>query len=131
MSHGSERRDARWTARYEKSQAAFDARGRDSDGAGGWVERLSGPDGVSYRIEVIPAGEPVGRDYWFYVRFVLSWFVRGWYPRARNEDWVVEVKPDQRRAALTRLRFRTYLEALEYVRQARLVVKIGRGSLES
>lgn len=86
---------------------------------------------MSYRIEVIPAGEPVGRDYWFYVRFVLSWFVRGWCPRARNEDWVVEVKPDQRRVALTRLRFRTYLEALEYVRQTRLVVKTGRGSLES
>jgi hypothetical protein len=126
-----QRRNKRWAARYAKSQAAFDARGRDSELAGGWVERISGSGGVPYRIDVIPPGEPVGRDYWFYVMFSLSLFVKGWFPPASNEDWVVEVQLDQRRAAMTRVRFRTYLEALEYVRQARLVVTTGRGSLES
>jgi hypothetical protein len=125
-----QRRDQRWAARYEKSQAAFDARGRDSDRAGGWVERVAGPDGVSFRNEVIPPGEPVDGDYCFYARFVLSWFVRGWYPRASNEDWVVEVRPDRGRAAVTRLQFATFLEALEYVRLARLVVRASRSSLD-
>lgn len=125
------RRNERWAARYEKSQAAFDARGRDSELAGGWVERLSGPNHVAYRIDVTPPGEPVGRDVWFYIRLPLSWFVRGWTPRASNEYWVVEVKQEQPPSALTSERFRTYREALEYVRKTRLVVTTGRGSLDS
>ncbi len=122
-----QRRDERWAERYARSQAAFDANGRDTDLAGGWVERHTTPDGVSYRIEVTPPGEPVGKDYWFYVRFVLSWLIRGWHPRASNEDWVVEVTLGRKPVAL--LRFRTYLEALDYVRRARVVVQTGRGSL--
>ena len=126
-----QRRDERWAARYEKSQAAFDARGRDSDLAGGWTERISGPDQVVYRICVIAPGQPDGRDWWYYARLPMVLFVPGWFPRARNEDWVVDVKPDQRGAQVTRARFKTYLQALEHVRRARLVVTTGSGTVAS
>lgn len=122
-----QRRDKRWAERYERSQAAFDARGRDSEQAGGWVEHVSGPDGVSYQFEVIPPGEPVGRDVSFYFRFALSVFLRGWFPRASNEDWVVEVRPDRGAKTVSRKRFATYLAAREYMGQARLAVQTGSG----
>ena len=130
MSEGSKRRsDRRWAARYARSQAAFEARGRDSDMAGGWVEHVSSPDGVGHRLEVIPPGEPVGDDYGFYARFALSFFVKGWFPRASNEDWVVQVTADRRNASATSRRFGSYHEALGYVRQARTTLATG-GTLD-
>jgi hypothetical protein len=126
-----QRSDRRWAARYARSQAGFDARGRDSDLAGGWVEHLAGPDGVSYRVEVIPPGEPVGKDYWFYFRMSLSFFTKYWFPRASNEDWVVQVRRDPRSGVTSIERFTSYLEALEYVRQTRTVVTTGHDPLRS
>jgi hypothetical protein len=114
------RSDERWAARYRRSQAAFEAADRLSEGAGGWVESVQGADGVRYRIVVIPPGEPVGSDPLFYVSLVLSWLTRGLvHPTAKNQHWVVEVRRSTKGSSVSRVRFSTYREALDHVRTLR------------
>jgi hypothetical protein len=114
------RSDERWAARYQRSQAAFDAAGRLSDAAGGWAESVQGGEGARYRIVVIPPGEPVGSDPWFYVTLVLSWLTRGLvYPTAKNQHWVVEVRRSTKGPDVSRVRLSTYSEALDHVRTLR------------
>ncbi len=114
------RSDERWAARYQRSQAAFEAADRLSEGAGGWAESVQGGDGARYRIVVIPPGEPVGSDPWFYVILVLSWLTRGLvYPTAKNQHWVVEVRRSPKGPDVSRVRLSTYREALDHVRTLR------------
>ena len=114
------RSDERWAARYRRSQAAFEAADRLSEGAGGWVESVQGADGARYRIVVIPPGEPVGSDPLFYVTLVLSWLTRGLvYPTAKNQHWVVEVRRSTKGSSVSRVRLSTYREALVHVRTLR------------
>jgi hypothetical protein len=114
------RSDERWAARYRRSQAAFDAAGRLSDGAGGWVEVVHGRDGERYRIVVTPPGEPVGSDPWFYITLVLSWLTRGLVnPQAKNQHWVVDVRRSPKGPEVSLVRLASYREALDHVRTLR------------
>jgi hypothetical protein len=126
------RRDLRWAARYARSQARFDAQGRLAERAGGWTEHVSDRDGIRFQINVIPPGEPVGKDYWFYIRLALSAFIHGWFPRASNKYWVVQVRPEQKsHAANETEQFTAYPDALAHVRKTRAIIATRGGSPEA
>jgi hypothetical protein len=93
------RRDAKWAARYARSQAKAERIARQ-DGAD-WplpvasISTATTPNGDELRLRLIAPGEPTGeREYPFIILgYIGAFLMRGsWTPRTDNERWIVMVQ---------------------------------------
>ena len=98
----AKRRDAKWAARYARSQAGMKRLANRHDPIFDWpvgataVSTVSGPNGETRRLRLVAPGEPVGeREYPLILRGYVGMFVwlpGRWGTKADNDRWVVLVQ---------------------------------------